>query len=177
MCKWHCFHRQSSISATVKDKSIEYIKWDIGKTTNHNNIWSTNTTTSSIIVTRTEEYTEFKEATTSNLGNSVSGLTDSCIIEFDYYQVDGEMNSFMQLLDTNNNQSYNGGINLSYFNGGVGNWYHIKLQIQNGVLTATNTTNGTSFTRNLINTPTKFNFWTSSLITAIRFKNFVICKR
>lgn len=154
---------------------IDCIKRDGGTSSDHNDIWSTNQTSSSIIVTRTDEYTEFKEAVTgSNFGNSVMGVTDSCVIEFDYYQVDGELNSFMQLYDTNNNQSYTGGINLSSFNGSVGNWYHIKLQIQNGVLTATNTTNGKTFTRTLINTPSKFNFWSSAEITAIRFKNFCI---
>lgn len=150
--------------------------YDIGVSSNYNNIWSTNTTSSAIIVTRTDEYTEFREAVSGyNIANTAQGLTGSCIVEFDFYQVDGENNnSFIQLVNSNAEQSYTGGINISHFGGSVRNWYHIKLKIQNGVLTATNTTNGTSFTRNLINTPYALNFWTSVTITTIRFKNFII---
>lgn len=160
---------------SIKDKDINYLTYDIGVSSNYNNIWSTSTTSSAIIVTRTDEYTEFREAVSgSNIANTAQGLTGSCIVEFDFYQVDGENNSFMQLVNSNAEQSYTGGINIGHFGGSVRNWYHIKLKIQNGVLTATNTTNGTSFTRNLINTPYDFKFWTSSLITAIRFKNFIV---
>ena len=156
-------------------ETLDCIKKDMGTSSDHTDIWSTNTTSSTIIVTRTDEYTEFKEAVTdSNIANATNEVTGSCIIEFDYYQVDGELNSFMQLQDSNNNQSYNGGINIGNFGGSPQNWYHLKLQIKDGVLTGTNTTTGTVFTRNLTNTPSKFSFWTSSLITAIRFKNFCI---
>lgn len=160
----------------VKDKDINYLTYDIGVSSNYNNIWSTSTTSSLIIVTRTDEYTEFREAVSGyNIANTAQGLTGSCIVEFDFYQVDGENNnSFIQLVNSNAGQSYTGGINISHFGGSVRNWYHIKLKIQNGVLTATNTTNGTSFTRNLISTPYAFNFWTSGTITTIRFKNFII---
>lgn len=159
----------------VKDKDKTYLNYDIGTTSNHNDIWGTNTTTSSIIVTRTSEYTEFKEATTgANLSNATIGLTDSCVVELDYYQVDGGNNSFVQINNANNTQVYNGGINIGHFGGTVGNWYHLKFEFKNGVMTCTNTTNGTSFTRGLTGTPNKWNWWTSGEITAIRFKNLLI---
>ena len=161
----------------VKDKDIEYVTWDIGKTTNYCNIWNTNTTSSTIIVTRTKEYTEFKEKTIgTNFANSVGGLTDSCVVEFDYWQLDGLSNTFMQVVK-DSTQVTSGGMNLGMLNGELEKWHHIKLTIQNNLLTVVNETNGASFTKNLLDTPNRFNFWSSGNITTIRFKNFIISKR
>ena len=164
------------IKYSVKDKNIEYISWDIGVLTNYTNIWSTSTTNNNIVVTRTSDYTEFKEASSSNFGNSTTGLTDSCIIEFDYWQLDGLTNTFMQI-EKNGTQVTGGGMNLNMLNGSLKSWYHLKLTIQNGVLTVLNETNGTSFTKTLNDTPNTFTFWSSGEVSAIRFKNFIISKR
>ena len=143
---------------------------------NYNNIWSTNTTSTNIVVTRTSDYTEFKEASSSNFGNSTTGLTDSCVVEFDYWQLDGLTNTFMQIAK-NGTQVTGGGMNLNMLNGSLKSWYHLKLTIQNGVLTVLNETNGTSFTKTLNDTPNTFTFWSSGEVSAIRFKNFIISKR
>ena len=169
--------QSSDLTMFVKDKDIEYVTWDIGKTTNYCNIWNTNTTSSTIIVTRTKEYTEFKEKTIGkNFANSVGGLTDSCVVEFDYWQLDGLSNTFMQVVK-DSTQVTSGGMNLGMLNGELEKWHHIKLTIQNNLLTVVNETNGASFTKNLLDTPNRFNFWSSANITTIRFKNFIISKR
>lgn len=160
---------QSEIFAT-----LDCIKKDTGTLNDHTDIWNTNTTSSTLIVTRTDEYTEFKEATTGNFSNVTGGLQEDCVVEFDYYQVDGGNNTFMQILDENSAQIYSGGINISWLGGTVGNWYHLKFTFQNGVITAQNETTGTTVTRNYTNAPSKFNWWSSNDITAIRFKNFCI---
>ena len=163
---------------SVKDKNKNYVKYDIGVQSNYNNIWSTNTTSSTIIVTRTKEYTELKEANVgTNFSNATNELSEGCIVEFDYYQVDGGNNSFLQIQDSTNTQIYSGGINLNHFGGTIGNWYHLKFEFKNGAMTCTNTTNGTSFNRKYTSSPNKFNWWSSSEITTIRFKNFIICSQ
>ena len=74
-------------------------------------------------------------------------------------------------------QVTSGGMNLGMLNGELEKWHHIKLTIQNNLLTVVNETNGASFTKNLLDTPNRFNFWSSANITTIRFKNFIISKR
>jgi len=163
----------SNVSATCK--VILATKRDYGTSSNHNDIWSTNTTSSTIKVTRTDSYTEFAELTSANLINTVSGLSEDSIIEFDYYQSDGlNTNSFMNINDSNSVTIYTGGINLNQFNALVGEWYHFKISFNNGTMTMINETTNTTITKSYTSTPAKFNFWASSTITAIRFKNFVI---
>lgn len=77
----------------------------------------------------------------------------------------------------NGTQVTGGGMNLNMLNGSLESWYHLKLTIQNGVLTVLNETNDTSFTKTLNDTPNTFTFWSSGEVSAIRFKNFIISKR
>lgn len=164
--------------STLQSKTysiLDCIKKDNGTQSNHNDMWSTNSTSSLIIITRATEYTEFAEATTgSNFSNATDGLQEGCAIEFDYYQVDGGNNSFLQILDSNSTLIYTGGINIGTFGGTPANWYHLKFEMKNGTMTCTNTTNGTTFTRSYTNAPSRFNWWSSGEISAIRFKNFQI---
>ena len=68
---------------------MDCIKYDKGTSSEHNDIWNVNSTTSLITITRTDEYTEFKETTTgNNFSNYVLGLNGSCVVEFDYWQLD-----------------------------------------------------------------------------------------
>ena len=161
-----------SVSATCK--VILATKRDYGTQTNHNDIWATNTTSSTIKVTRADTYTEFAELTSTNLANNVSGLSENSIIEFDYYQVDGGNNSFMQIFNSSDSQIYSGGVNIGNFNGTTGNWYHFKISFVNNNVHIENTTTGVSVDRAYTSTPYKFGFWGSNNITAIRFKNFAI---
>lgn len=77
----------------------------------------------------------------------------------------------------NGTQVTNGGMNLNMLNGSLESWCHLKLTIENGILTVLNETNGASFTKTLNDTPNNFNFWSASDITTLRFKNFIISKR
>lgn len=74
----------------------------------------------------------------------------------------------------NGTQVTGGGMNLNMLSGSLETWYHLKLTIKNNVLTVLNETNGTSFTKNLSDTPNTFNFWSAGDVTKIRFKNFII---
>lgn len=150
------------------------LKYDCGTIMNHNDIWQYNASTSTIKVERTDEYTEFRELSSTNIANRVSGLSEDTIIEFDYYQVDGGNNSFLQIQDSNYNQIYTAGINIGLVNGAKENWYHLKISFNDGVMTILNETNGVLHNCNYTSNPVYFNFWTSADITAIRFKNFKI---
>lgn len=151
------------------------VKSDKGILTDYSDIWSTNTTSSIIKVTRTDSYTEFAELTSTNLTNAVFGLSENSIIEFDYYQVDGlNTNSFMNITNSNNATIYTGGVNLNQFNAEIGKWYHFKIIFKDGTMTMINETTGETLNKNYTSIPFRFNFWTSNNITAIRFKNFKI---
>ena len=151
------------------------VKSDKGILTDYSDIWSTNTTSSIIKVTRTDSYTEFAELTSTNLTNTVIGLSENSIIEFDYYQVDGlNTNSFMNIINSNSATIYTGGINLNQFNAEIGKWYHFKISFKDGTMTMINETTGGTLNKNYTSIPYKFNFWASNTITAIRFKNFKI---
>jgi hypothetical protein len=153
---------------------MDCIKMDNGTKNDYTDIWNVNTTNSTITISRENEYTEFKETTTgNNLSNYTIGLNESCVIELDYWQLDGLSNTFMQLQDATT-QVYSGGINLGSLNGSLETWYHLKITIKDGVATILNTTNGASIVKNLTNTPTRFVFWSSGDVSTLRFKNFMI---
>ena len=159
------------------DTVLDCAKYDKGLSGegNHNDIWTTNSTTSLITVTRTSEYTEFKETNVgNNFTNATDGLSESCIVEFDYYQFGGQTNTFMQLTDSGRNPITTGGINLSMFNGSLETWYHFKITIQNRQAIILNETTNTSITKNLSNAPSKFQWWSSGDVTGLRFKEFKI---
>ena len=153
---------------------LDCIKYDGGTLSNHNDIWNVNTSTGSLQVTRADTYTEFAEATIgNNTTNYVTGLTSSCVVEFDYYQIGEVSNTFMQIMN-DTTQITTGGINLGQFNASLETWYHFKITIQDGTATILNETLNTTVTKSLSDTPTRFQFWTAGDITAIRFKNFKI---
>ena len=154
---------------------LDCIRIDNGTSSDHSDIWNTNTTSATCIVTRASDYTEFKEANVgTNFSNGVTGLTGSCVIEFDYWQLDGLSSTFLQILDSSNNLPYSGGLYLQDLGGSLSTWYHLKFTISNNVLTILNETNNTSVTKNLSATPVKFNFWSSGDVSTLRFKNFRI---
>ena len=68
---------------------------------NYNDIWENNSSTELIKIVRTSEYTEFAEQTNNILNSTI--ISYPCIVEFDYYQVDGSQSSFM-CVTTQNNQ-------------------------------------------------------------------------
>ena len=169
------------ISVTAESSSVvsktygilDCIKVDKGTITEHSDIWSI---PSNLDFTRTSEYTEFKEKTIgSNFGTTVTGLTDSCVIEMDYYQVDGELtNTFMQLHTSSGTSPYTGGIALSNLGGSLENWYHLKITIKDGKATILNTDTSISIVKQLTGSPSQFVFWSSGDITTVRCKNFCI---
>ena len=95
-------------------------------------------------------------------------------MEFDYMNVDGAIGNNMFGIYSSANQ-YITVINFAYLgNLSIGAWHHIKIKIENGVMTVTNTTNSTVYTLNLT-IPTEkilFLFLTTNQTTKARFKNF-----
>ena len=148
-------------------------KMDYGTSSNHNDIWRNNSSTATYSFVRDVAYTEMKELVSTNFGNDTS-ITAPCTIEVDFYQVDGyRTQSFFQIPDSNNYPLATR--RLEHIGGMVGEWVHLKLEISSNQLIFTNTDNNESSTVTWSSgTPAKFNWWSSSDITAIRFKNFVI---
>ena len=88
--------------------------------------------------------------------------------------VDGAMGNNMFGIYSSAN-AYITTVNFSYLgNLSIGAWHHIKFKIENNVMTVTNNTNSTVYTRELTIPTDKilFLFLTSSQTTKVRFKDF-----
>lgn len=146
--------------------------YDTGINGTANDIWDISNCT----LTRGTEYSEISE--TVEYGyirtKQANAIPKDCIMEFDYMNVDGAIGNNMFGIYSSANQ-YITVINFTYLgNLSIGAWHHIKIKIENGLMTVTNTTNQTVYTLNLT-IPTEkilFLFMTTNQTTKARFKNF-----
>lgn len=152
---------------------MDCIKYDYGTSENHNDIWTYNSSTASISVRRADTYTEFGELTSANIGNATN-IASSCIIEFDFYQVDGyRNNNFFQILTSDNSSLFSK--TLYDVDGVTESWYHLKISIDtDDHCVFENVTTGSSVSADLTGTVSKFSFWTSGAMTKLRFKDFKV---
>ena len=150
------------------------LAYDKGISANHSDIWDITQCT----LTRGAEYSEISETTEYGFirTKQANAIPKDCIIEFDYMNVDGAMGNNMFAIYSSENQ-YITIINFLYLgNLSIGAWHHVKIKIENGLMTVTNNTNSTVYTLNLT-IPTEkilFLFLTPNETTKARFKNFEV---
>ena len=150
----------------------DYIVYDNGTSSDHKDIWDISKCT----LDRGEEYSEITESEEYGFirTKQANAIPKDCIMEFDYMNVDGAIGNNMFGIYSSANQ-YITVINFLYLgNLSIGAWHHIKIKIENGLMTVTNTTNSTVYTLNLT-IPTEkilFLFMTTNQTTKARFKNF-----
>ena len=116
--------------------------YDPATSNKHQDIWDEIRCT----LTRTTEYSEVVETTEPGALQTKTTLNipKNCVIEFDYYRVDGATNSSMVVL-SNVNSSYITSFALSNINLSIGAWHHIRIEYNNGYLRVSNTTNSNVF--------------------------------
>lgn len=162
-------------------QSEPYTLWDTYQYDNGNDsthsIWDT---PYQCTLTYGSEYAEISESTEYGFIRSATAFPKNCIIEFDYYNLDGVDASNIFQIQTSAN-GYVTVISMQYLGLSSGNWYHLKITIEDGVLkvykdnaTTPVYTYPSSGSMTIATDTIKFLMMTTGATTKVRFKNFKI---
>lgn len=160
-------------------QSETYEVWDTYQYDNGNdsthNIWDT---PFQCTLTYGSEYAEISESTEYGFIRSATAFSKDCTIEFDYYNHDGaRANNIFQIVTSAN--AYVTVMSMQYLDLSSGNWYHLKMTIEDGVLkvykdnaTTPVYTYPSSGSMSIATDTIKFIMLTTGDTTKVRFKDF-----
>ena len=170
----------ASLDSTIGDSSIvsetyslwDYIRYDYGTQSNHNDIWTP--TTSTPTLTRGNDYSTINEGTGSYAEYRTQIQNTDCVIEMDIRKVDGG-NSWVTSLVQGSTQLTGCGVGTDKYNV----WLHFKIVIEGTTIKFYRDDETSAFvTRNGItrdtSQPLYFGFSTPQDVTTVDFKDFKV---
>ena len=146
---------------------LDCVEYDTGIDGTATDIYETRDANS--LLTRTSEYSKLTEQNTNDALLRLN-LTAPITVEFDYKRVDGlATDSLINLYDSN---SYKTFFSLEGIRGSVGQWYNLRLTIEENTATLTNLEDATKTKTNTYSgTPNNVRWYTSNTCSEIQIRN------